>query len=393
MAQVITPAQQLIITNEDSLNAGVSSSKTVLSGYGSAFYQRNTNQQTANITLERIVLFVGHQFNSKISVFTELEVENAKVEGGTSGGEVSIEQAFLKFNLNSTQYIAAGLLLPRIGLLNENHLPINFLGVERPLVEQLVIPCTWRELGVGFYGRSKKLPLNYSVAILNGLNASGFEHGSGIREGRYEGQNANANNLALTGAVQYFYKGFIFQLSGYAGGSNGLNKHSSDSLQLSSGMFGLPVYLGEADFRWSKNGWNAKALGAFISIPDAYSINKAYANNTSNTGYGAYAEIAYNLFENKTKLLKQQLNVFGRFEKLNLNNTIPSNGIYDGTIDQQNLIIGFVYLPIPNVVIKTDVRLLHTGPLNPDLVINPSPAAPTYQQNNSLINLGIGYSF
>ncbi len=393
MAQVITPAQQLIITNEDSLNAGVSSSKTVLSGYGSAFYQRNTNQKTANITLERIVLFVGHQFNSKISVFTELEVENAKVAGGESGGEVSIEQAFLKFNLNSTQYIAAGLLLPRIGLLNENHLPINFFGVERPLVEQLVIPCTWRELGVGFYGRSKKLALNYSVAILNGLNASGFEHGSGIREGRYEGRNATANNLALTGAIQYFYKDFIFQLSGYAGGSNGLNKQSSDSLQLSSGMFGLPVYLGEADFRWSKNGWNAKAMGAFISIPDAYSINKAYANNISNTSYGAYAEIAYNLFENKTKLLKQQLSVFSRFETMNLNNIIPSNAIYDGTINQQSLIIGFVYLPIPNVVIKTDVRLLHTGPQNADLIINPSPTAPAYQQNNSFINLGIGYSF
>ena len=382
IAQVTTPAQQLIMTNEDSLNAGVSSSKTVLSGYGSAFYQRNTNQQTANITLERIVLFVGHQFNSKISVFTELEVENAKVEGGKSGGEVSIEQAFLKFNLNSRQYIAAGLLLPRIGILNENHLPVNFFGVERPLVEQFIIPCTWRELGIGFYGRLKKLPVNYSIALLNGLNAAGFEHGSPIREGRYEGQNATANNLALTGSLQYLYNDFIFQVSGYAGGSNGLNKRSSDSLELSSGMFGLPVYLGEADIRWSKNGWNAKALGAFISIPDAYSINKAYANNTSSTSYGAYAEVAYNLFENKPKLLKQQLNAFTRFETMNLNNTIPSNGIYDGTLDQQNLIIGFAYLPIPNVVIKTDVRLLHT-----------SPVALPYQQNNSLINIGIGYSF
>ena len=40
-----------------------------------------------------------------------------------------------------------------------------------------------------------------------------------------------------------------------------------------------------------------------------------------------------------------------------------------------------------------DVRVLHTGPENPSLVINPSPVRVPYQQNNSFINLGIGYSF
>lgn len=390
-AQVRTPAQQLILTNEDSLNAGVSKSKTVLSGYGSTFYQRNSNEKTASLNLERAVLFVGHQFNSKITFFSELEVENAKVDG--KGGEVALEQAFVKFNLSSTKYITAGLFLPRIGLLNENHLPVNFNGAERPMVEQLVIPSTWRELGVGFYGRSKKLPLNYSVAIFNGLNSSTFEHGSGIRDGRFEGRNATANNLALTAALQYYHKDFTFQISGYAGGSNGLNKRKSDSLQLSSGIFGMPVYLGEANVRWSHSGWNGKILGAYIYFPDATKINKAFANNISNSIYGAYAEIAYNLFEKNTKMANQQLNAFARFEALDLNASIPSNAIYDGTEKQQHIIIGVAYLPIPNVVIKADVRLLHTGAENPSLVINPSPVRLPYQQSNSFINLGIGYSF
>ena len=259
-AQTRTPAQQLMLTNEDSLNAGFDKSKTVLSGYGSAFYQRNSKLQTASINLERAVLFVGHQFNSKISFFSELEIEDAKVDD--KGGEVSMEQAYLKFNLNSTQYITAGLFLPRIGLLNENHLPVNFNGVERPIVEQLVIPSTWRELGIGFYGRSKKLPLNYSVAVFNGLNSAGFVHGTGLRDGRFEGRNATANNLAVTAALQYYYKDFTFQVSGYAGGSNGLNKLRSDSLQLSSGVFGMPVYLGEADFRWAKKRLECKSFGS-----------------------------------------------------------------------------------------------------------------------------------
>ena len=58
-----------------------------------------------------------------------------------------MEQAFLKFNLNPKQYIVAGFFIPRIGMLNENHLPVNFNGTERPIVEQLVLPATWREFG------------------------------------------------------------------------------------------------------------------------------------------------------------------------------------------------------------------------------------------------------
>ncbi len=392
-AQIRTPAQQLLLTNEDSLIAGNSKAKTVLSGYGSAFYQRNFNDQKATLNLERAVLFIGHQFNAKISVFTEMEIENAKVSGEGNGGEIAMEQAYLKFNLSSTKYITAGLFIPRIGLINENHLPVNFNGVERPIVEQLIIPSTWRELGIGFYGRSKKLPLNYSFALMNGLNAEGFQHGSGIREGRFEGSNASANSLAFTASLQYYYKDFIFQVSGYAGGSNNLNKRASDSLEIESGVFSQPLYLGEANMRWSKKGFNVKLLGSYISFPNASEVNKTYANNVSSAMYGAYAEIAYNLFENNNKKKGQQLNIFSRFETLDLNASVPNNAIYDGTEKQQHIVAGFTYLPIPNIIIKTDVRLLHTGAENPALVLNPSPVRLPYKENNQFLNIGIGYSF
>ena len=396
--QKLTPAQQLVLrTGEDSLNAGVAKSKTIISGYGSAFYQRDFNQQKSRATLERVVLFVGHQFNSKISFFSEMELENAKVEPGSEEGgmqgEISMEQAFLKFDLNPRQYLIAGLFTPRIGMLNENHLPVNFNGVERPMVEQLVIPATWRELGIGFYGRAKQIPLNYSIALITGLNSANFEHGTGIREGRGEGSDVNANNLAVTASLQYFLNDFRFQVSAYAGGTNGLNKRESDSLELNSGAFALPLYLTEGNVQWNRNGFAAKAILSYIYFPDADQVNRAYANNVSNSMYGAYAELAYNLFEKSHALQGQQLNVFARYEFLDLNHTIPRNGIYDGKLKQQHLIAGFSYLPIHNVVIKTDVRLLHTGPENPALVVNPSPVQLPYQQSNTFFNLGIGYSF
>lgn len=391
--QYRTNAQQLIMTNEDSLNAGISKSKTVLSGYGSAFYQRDFNLKQSTATLERAVLFVGHQFNPKISVFTELEIENAKIEGGEPGGEIALEQAFLKFNLNPKQYLIAGLIIPRIGLLNENHLPVNFNGVERPMVEQWIIPATWRELGVGFYGSANRLPINYSVALITGLNSENFEHGTGIREGRSEGRNSTANNLAVTASLQYMVNNFKFQVSGYMGGTVGLSEASADSLGLNSGAFGTPLYLGEANMQYANKGFSAKVLGAYIAYPDADKVNTAYANNLATGMYGAYAEIGFDLLYSRQK--KAQLITFARAELLDLNSSIPEapKGIYDGTLKQSHIIAGFSYLPIPNVVIKADVRLLHTGPQNPDLVINPAPNALPYQQSNQFFNLGIGYSF
>ena len=68
----LTPAQKLMITSEDSLNNNAAKNKTVISGYGSAFYQRNFNTKVSTATLERAVLFVGHQFNEKIAFFSEL---------------------------------------------------------------------------------------------------------------------------------------------------------------------------------------------------------------------------------------------------------------------------------------------------------------------------------
>ncbi|SEM94671.1 hypothetical protein SAMN04488505_107123 [Chitinophaga rupis] len=398
-SQQYTPAQQLVLrTNEDSLNAGVATNKTVVSGYGSAFYQRNFNEEMSRATLERAVLFIGHRFNDKISFFSEMELENTVVEAGSDSkdnfkGELAMEQAYLRFNLNPRQYIVAGLFTPRIGMLNENHLPVNFNGVERPLVEQLIIPATWRELGIGFYGRLRRQPLNYSIALLNGLSAASFEHGTGIIEGRAEGSGAFANDIAITASLQYYWQNFRFQVSGYMGGTNGANKRQSDSLQLHHGAFGLPLYLGEANIQYTHNGFAFKAIGSIISYPNAADINKAYANNVSKVMYGAYAELAYNLLEKSVKYKEQQLNAFARYEVFDLNSSIPNNGIYDGTLKQQHLIAGFTYLPILNVAIKADVRLAHTGDENPVLVINPSPARIPYKTNNTFLNVGIGYAF
>jgi hypothetical protein len=394
-AQTLTTAQRLILTGEDSLHAGLDASRTVLSGYGSAFYQRDFNAQKGTATLERAVLFVGHQFNSKWAFFSELELENGIVVGGEASGEISLEQAYLRYNINPRQHIVAGLFIPRIGLLNENHLPVNFNGVERPLVETFIIPATWRELGIGWYGSFNRLQL--SAAVMNGLRNSTMEHGTGIRGGRAEGFFAPANDVAFTASAAYQAGDFRLQLSGYASGTTDLNQRAADSLRLDGGALGTPLFLGEGDVQWRRGALSAKALGALIAFPDAGDVNAAYGKNLPTQMFGAYAELGYDLlFAHSQRHNKHaQLIAFARYETLDLAAEIPAppRGIADPTLAQQHLIAGLNFMPIPNIAIKADVRLMHTGQQNPELVINPSPNALPYRQDNTLLNVGIGYSF
>ena len=363
---------------------------TTIGGYGNLLYRHNSNLKTSMINYERFVLFVEHTFTDKISMVSELEIEDAKISGGDPGGEFALEQAYVKFNLDQDHYFAAGLFIPRIGILNENHLPNTFNGNERTQVETYIIPATWRELGIGFYGGAGSLPLNYSVALVNGLNSDMFAHGTGIREGRAEGKDANANNLALTSSVQFYQNDIKAQVSGYYGGTVGLPSQQANNLSLSAGPFGTPVLIGEADIQYEVKGLSAKLLGAVVSIPNADNINNAFANNTPQTEYGAYAEIAYNLLEKANEPSKDKLLAFVRFETLDMNAIIPSNGIIDGTLRQRHIIIGVGYLPINNVVIKADVRFASTGEENPALPVNPGTP---YEKNNTFINLGLGFSF
>lgn len=381
-----------VLTKEDSLAAGLIArdAATVISGYGSFKYHNNLTEKTARVNVDRIILFVGHKFNKRISFFSEMELENAIVTGGKASGEFALEQAFLKFDINRRNYITAGLFIPRIGIINENHLPTTFNGNDRTYVETSIIPATWRELGIGYYGTSKRIPgLNYSAALLNGLNSGGFTNGTGIKDGRYEGNNASASALALTGALLYYNGNFRAQTSAYVGGSAGLPKFLADSLQLESGLFGTPVSLYEANIQYNTKKLSFRALATFVNIPNAKQINRAYANNTPEQMLGFYGEVSYNLTPKK----ESSWIVFTRYENLLMNFKLPDNGIENQVNNQQYLIAGLGFQPIKGVFVKIDYNYRLTGDINPLLVINPYPVSQPYFPKQHYINLGVGYSF
>jgi hypothetical protein len=387
-----------VLTKEDSLNAGLTpkSNPTVISGYGQAQVTYDMRMKTGVANLTRNVVFIGHRFSDKISLFSELELENAKVAAGAPSGEISLEQLFLKFNINTNNYIVAGLFIPRIGIINENHLPTTFNTNERPFVEQLVIPSTWRELGAGVYGQINAIPgLNYSVAILNGLNSAGFTQGSGLRDGRFEGNMATASNLAVSGALLYYVNYFRIQASSYFGGTAGLNQREADSLQLNYGAFGTPVMLNEGNIQYNHpKGIHAKVLATMINISDAEKINRAYANNTPEQMFGFYAELGYDVFKLLNQTKQRSLLLFARYEQMDLNALVPSNGISDDFQKKQFLIGGIHFQPLKGVSIKLDYTQRITGDYNPQLYItNPYSTVLPFYKTNQFVSLGIGYSF
>lgn len=396
LVTMATSLSAQVLTPEDSLNAGLvrSDKPTVISGYGQAKVQYDLRQKTGEASLTRNVLFLGHRFNSRISLFSEMEIEDAGVEDKKLKGSISMEQLFIKFNINKDLYIVAGLFIPRIGMINENHLPTTFNGNDRHFTETLLIPSTWREIGIGVYGTVRRIPgFNYSFGLMNGLSSQNFKSGTGIVEGRFEGSKATASNIAVTGSLLYYVRNFRLQASGYFGGTAGLNKRNADSLQLNYGAFGTPVGLAEFNAQYHNKGMSFKGLFAYTAIPEASSINRAYANNTPKAMMGGLFEAGYNLLYAFNPKTTRNLTIFGRYEYIDLNSTVASNGINNDMLKQQYIVGGITYQPIRGIVIKADYVHRITGTPNPQLYVNPYPQALPYYTSNGFFNLGLGYSF
>ncbi|MGZ5251405.1 MAG: porin, partial [Caldimonas sp.] len=121
---------------------------TVLTSYGELNYNRPTHDaKNAVADVRRFVLGFQHRFDEKTKVAAELEVEHA-VSSADDPGEVEVEQAYVERQIGNGVALRAGLFLMPVGLLNENHEPTAFYGVERNFVETAIIPSTWREGGV-----------------------------------------------------------------------------------------------------------------------------------------------------------------------------------------------------------------------------------------------------
>jgi hypothetical protein len=316
-------------------------------------YTNPTGDDTpGQVNVSRFVVFLAHTFSERIAFRSELEVEDAKVEGGEEGGEVALEQLYLDYTLSPAATIRAGLVLPPIGIINETHEPPTFNGVERPAFDRDVIPSTWRDIGVGVVG---SIPgssgLNYRVFVLNGLVASGFSANAGIRGGRQEGKEATFANPSLTGRLEWARPGLRVGGSFWYGGSA-----AHDPL-LGTGTFDNAVALVSADARYDIGPLMFRGVVANVSIADAEAINAAFASQVGSRIAGGYLEGAYNLLSTLAPASTQQLNAFVRHERYNTQAGVPDGVTRDDALARRITTFGVSYKPLYNVVFKGDYQL------------------------------------
>lgn len=327
--------------------------RTSIGGYGEVHYTNATGPGTpGEANVSRFVVFLAHTFSDRLAFRSELEVEDAKVEGGGEGGEVALEQLYLDYTLSPAATIRAGLVLPPIGILNETHEPPTFNGVERPAFDHDVIPATWRDIGVGVVG---SIPgssgLGYRVFLLNGLVAGGFSAEEGIRGGRQEGKEASFANPSLTGRLEWSRPGLRIGGSFWYGGS------AAQDPALGDGTFDNAVALVSADARYDVGPFMFRGVVANVSIADADQINSAFGTQVGSRIAGGYVEGAYNLLSALSAGSTQRLDAFIRHERYNTQAGVPAGVTRDDALARRITTLGLSYKPVYNVVFKGDYQL------------------------------------
>lgn len=170
-------------------------------GYGSVRFEGNTlNQMHDTFTLRRLVLTTAAKIAPRLSFYSELEFERfRKLEldrkpltvsagglkaqqaiEGTDNSEISLEQAWLQYDLIEGLSLRAGAVLVPVGRFNIRHDDNLWNLPRRSLVDRgvPVLPSTaaWDELGAGVVG---KVPvgargyLDYQFYVLNGVSLTG----------------------------------------------------------------------------------------------------------------------------------------------------------------------------------------------------------------------------
>ena len=347
---------------------------TTVGGYGEVHYTNATGPNTPGIAnLARFVVYLAHGFNDRLAFRSELEVENAKLEGGKAGGEVSLEQAYLDYRVADALTIRTGLVLAPIGIINETHEPPTFNGVGRPGFDHDVIPTTWREIGIGAVGT---IPggagLAYRVYLVNGLKAEGFDAVEGIREGRQEGQNASFTNPSFTGRLEWARPGLKIGGSFWCGGSADTNT------AVGTGTFAAPVTLLSADARFDLGALALRGVIANISIGDAEAVNTVFGQSIGSRIAGGYLEGAYDVLHLLAPASSQRLRAFARYERYDMQADVPTGVTRDPSLARRITTMGLTYKPTWNVAFKGDYQLVRN-------------AAGVGEYD--VLSLGVGYQF
>lgn len=358
------------------LPARAQEQRATVGGYGELHYNDVTNTDAGEnpvgkLDFHRFVVFLGYEFNDWVSFHSETELEHTLLEAGEEeGGEVALEQAYVDLRYHPAIGVRAGLVLVPVGIINPVHEPPTFNGVERPNVEKVLIPSTWRESGLGIFGRLADR-LDYEAYVMAGLSASGLSGKNGIRSGRQSGLRSSTDNLAFAARLSY-----QVDLNLAVAGSFYTSSLSSDKTAPEANLDGVRLTMLEGHARYQKNGFEARGLLVYSTISDVEKLNAAFEKAVGKSQFGGYLELGYDVLGLIAPETEQQVTVFGRYEIYDTHASTTGFEANDAYARRETT-LGLTYRPMPQVALKADYQWLY----NKDT------------HNFRQFNLGVGYNF
>ena len=379
----------------DSVMQHVNGKRLSVGGYGEVAMSRNfysdhvsrysladehkDDPSHGRFDIPHAVIYLGYDFGKGWTMGTEIEFEHGGVgmayekedeEGGEweqeveKGGEVELEQFWIQKSFGRWANIKAGHIVVPVGLNNAYHEPLNFFTVYRPEGENTVLPSTWHQTGISFWGKTKGW--RYELQFLAGLNSDNFTNTGWIKKGPgtpTEGEIATKYGTALR-IDNYCIKGLRIGLSGYYGHAIG-NSYPNNKDGAESKYKGV-VAIGAIDFTYNNYNWIVRGQADYGYLSDAKQL-KYFTNRlnglspfhhsafVSKNAFAYGIEAGYNVFSQIEKLRQsnQKMYLFGRYEHYNPYASKTKNTSYDYT-NVQRMAVGINYYPVKQIVVKAE---------------------------------------
>ena len=379
----------------DSVMQHVNGKRLSVGGYGEVAMSRNfysdhvsrysladehkNDPSHGRFDIPHAVIYLGYDFGKGWTMGTEIEFEHGGVgmayekedeEGGEweqeveKGGEVELEQFWIQKSFGRWANIKAGHIVVPVGLNNAYHEPLNFFTVYRPEGENTVLPSTWHQTGISFWGKTKGW--RYELQFLAGLNSDNFTNTGWINKGPgtpTEGEIATKYGTALR-IDNYSIKGLRIGLSGYYGHAIG-NSYPNNKDGAESKYKGV-VAIGAIDFTYNNYNWIVRGQADYGYLSDAKQL-KYFTNRlnglspfhhsafVSKNAFAYGIEAGYNVFSQIEKLRQsnQKMYLFGRYEHYNPYASKTKNTSYDYT-NVKRMAVGINYYPVKQIVVKAE---------------------------------------
>ena len=341
----------------------------------------STKEHRATVAIPRFTLGFDYKFTPKWIVGAEIEFE----AGGTGmavelennengeyeteiekGGEVALEQLHITRLIIPEFNVRVGHQVVPVGLTNAHHEPINFFGTIRPESQTSLMPSTWHETGITFFGTFGRglATFDYEAMIVAGVNANGFDRDTWIASGKQGFFEAdNFTSPAYVGRLDWRgVPGLRTGVSFYYCNNAGAN---SDKSQTYSSYGRIPVEIFTWDAQYSNKYLTARADIVYGHLGNSRAVNERNNRLPGASPYSRLTPVAKNTLAYGAEVGFNFGNVFGikgcpkfmpfaRYEYFNPQKSVEKPYTADRRLEVSKWMVGLDWFALPNLVVKAD---------------------------------------